>query len=264
MSKSKEHRLKKLWNNILVRHICLAAGLVLSLLIFSSIFLDMFTRHGKSSPVPDFTGKLLDSVLIIAGENNLRIEIVDSVFRIDAARGSVFMQNPEPGVHVKKNRKIFLTMNSFSPRKEAVPNVMEISLRQAKTELNAKGFRVGRLEYTMQHPYVEVFQQMYKGKRIEPGILLPVGEYIDLKLGMDSVSTVTLSVPDVVGLTKQAVEDLIIDNSLNYILAFDRKGIKTVTDSLNCVAYEQDPPAGSVAYYGENIRIKLKLSEKKK
>jgi hypothetical protein len=70
-------------------------------------------------------------------------------------------------------------------------------------------------------------------------------------------------VPDVKGLAKQAVEDIIVENSLNYILTFDRKGVKTITDSLNCVAYEQDPPAGSTAWYGENVRVKLKLPEKK-
>jgi hypothetical protein len=108
---------------------------------------------------------------------------------------------------------------------------------------------------------------MYKGQEIEPGILLPVGEYIDLKLGLvmkeDSVSQTT-SVPDVSGYVKQSVEDLIIENSLNYILVFDRKGVRTITDSLNCVAYDQDPPAGSVALYGDNVKVKLKLPEKGK
>jgi beta-lactam-binding protein with PASTA domain len=265
---SKNSSFKKLWNNLLFRNICLAAILIIFLLILSNVFLDVFTRHGKSAPVPDFTGKLLDSVLVIAKKNNLRIEIIDSVFRIDIPRGSVLLQNPEPGAHVKKNRKIFLTMNSFSPRKEAVPNVKDISLRQAKTVLHAKGFRIGKLEYSYEHRFTnDVFAQIYKGREIEPGVLLPVGEYINLKLGLkmeaDSVSATT-NVPKVLGYTKQTVEDLIIENSLNYILTFDRKGVKTITDSLNCVAYDQDPPAGSIAYYGDNVRVKLKLPEKSK
>jgi beta-lactam-binding protein with PASTA domain len=238
--------------------------LVLFLLIFSNIFLDNFTRHGESSPVPDLTGKTLDSVLVIAAKHNLRIEVVDSVFRIDFPRGSVLMQNPEAGTHVKKNRKVFLTMIAFSPRKEPLPDVREISLRQAKTELNAKGFRIGKLEYSYHNPYTNnVFAQIYRGREIEPGVLLPVGEYIDLRLGLDSLSYTSFNVPDVKGLTKQEVEDIIVENSLNYILSFDRKGVKTITDSLNCVAYEQDPPAGSIAWYGNNVRIKLKLPEKK-
>jgi beta-lactam-binding protein with PASTA domain len=246
-----------------MRHVLFAAILVAVLLIFSSVFLDMFTRHGKSAPVPDFTGKTLDSVLIIAGKNNLRIEVVDSVYRVDMPRGAVLMQNPVQGTHVKKNRKIFLTMNSFSPRKEPLPNVKDISLRQAKTELNAKGFRVGKLEYSYRHRFTnDVFGQMYNGREIEPGVLLPVGEYIDLRLGLDSLAFEPFNTPNVTGLAKQTVEDVIIENSLNYTLVFDRRGVKTITDSLNCVAYEQDPPAGTIVYYGDNVKVKLKLPEK--
>ncbi|MDR1170527.1 MAG: PASTA domain-containing protein [Prevotellaceae bacterium] len=267
MSKNSSRGLGKYWNNILIRNIFLATVLVVFLLIFSSVFLDMFTRHGKSAPVPDFTGKLLDSVLIIAKQNSLRIEVVDSVFRIDVQRGSVLLQNPESGTHVKKNRKIFLTMNSFSPRKEPVPDATRMSLRLAKTELIAKGFRVGKLEYSHQPPFTNfVYGLMYKGRDIEPGIMLPTGEYIDLKLGLkpDSLSLTTFSVPDVTGLAKQDAEDLIVEHSLNYVLVFDRKGIKTVTDSLNCVAYGQEPPAGSAASYGEKVTVKLKLPDKSK
>jgi hypothetical protein len=268
MNKNSSGSLKKLWDNILLRNMFFTLILMILLLIFSNIFLDVFTRHGKSAPVPNLIGKSLDSALFIAQKKSLRIEVTDSIFRVDVQRGSVLLQNPEPGTQVKKNRKIFLTMNSFSPRKEAVPNVKDISLRQAKTVLNAKGFRVGKLEYSPQHPFLnDVFAQVYKGREIEPGILLPIGEYIDLKLGLvmkeDSVSQTT-SVPDVSGYAKQSVEDLIIENSLNYILVFDRKGIRTVTDSLNCVAYDQDPPAGSVAFYGDNVKVNLKLPGKDK
>jgi beta-lactam-binding protein with PASTA domain len=265
MSKKKSGNIKELWDNILLRNIFLTVILVILLLLFSNVFLKIFTRHGKFAPVPDFTGKVLDSVLIIAKKNDLRIEVVDSVFRVDVTRGSVLLQNPEPGTNVKKNRKIFLTMNSFSPRKEPLPNVKYVSLRLATTELITKGFRVGKLEYSYQHPYTnEVFAQMYNGREIESGVFLPVGEYIDLKLGLDSLSYTTFIVPDVKGLSKHSVENRIVENSLNYILVFDKKGVKTITDSLNCVAYDQDPPAGSIAYYGDNVRVKLKLPAKPK
>jgi beta-lactam-binding protein with PASTA domain len=215
--------------------------------------------------VPDLKGKTLDSARIIASQHNLQIEIVDSsIFRVDMPRGSVFLQNPEAGIHVKKNRKIFLTVNAFSPRKVPLPNVKEMSLRLARTNLSAKGFRIGKLEYTDNSSYTNhVLDQMYRGRKIEPDVWLPVGEYIDLRLGLDSLAA-PVKVPDVKGLAKQAVEDLIIENSLNYIFTFDRKGVKTITDSLNCVAYYQEPPAGSNAWYGDKVRVKLKLPEKSK
>jgi beta-lactam-binding protein with PASTA domain len=258
-------KLKTFWNSIILRNIFLAVLSAFVLLLFSSVFLDLFTRHGDSSPVPDFVGKSIDSVRIIAANHDLRIEIADSVFRIGFPKGAVFLQNPEAGIHVKKNRKVFVTMNSFSPRKESVPNVKSISLRQAKTVLGARGFRVGRLEYSGRHRYTNhVFEQLYKGKEIEPGILLPVGEYIDLRLGLDSAEHSPFIVPNVVGQTKQAAEDIIVENSLNYILSFEGKGIKTIVDSLDAVAYKQEPVAGSSSNYGNNVKIWLRLPDKSK
>jgi beta-lactam-binding protein with PASTA domain len=265
MNKKRSNNITNLWDNLLFRNILLAVLSIIALLTFSNVFLDVYTRHRKSAPVPDFTGKSLDSALFIAQKHNLRIEVIDSIFRTDVPRGSVLSQNPEPKTPVKKNRKIFLTMNYFFPKKEAVPDIREGSLRLAKINLSTKGFRIGKLEYSYEKDYTNhVFKLMYKGREIEPGISLPVGEYIDLKIGLkmteDSVSVTT--VPKVAGYTKQKVEDLIIENSLNYILIFDSKSVKTMTDSLNSIAYEQDPPAGSTALYGDNVRIKLKLPEK--
>ncbi|MDR1898053.1 MAG: PASTA domain-containing protein [Prevotellaceae bacterium] len=251
----------RFWGNILLKNIFLAAITVIALLICSSIFLDVFTRHGKSSPLPDFRGKHLDSVRVIAHKSNLRIEIIDSVFRVDVPRGTVFLQNPEAGTHVKKNRKIFLTMNALSPKKEALPKVEGYSLRRAKTELITKGFRVGKLLYVDDYATNNVLQQMYKGSKAEPGILLSVGEYIDLKLGLNPTDSTRLLVPDLIGLPKQQAEDLIIENSQNYLLVFD-KGIKTVTDSLNSVVYKQEPASGSRSYYGNNVKIWLRLTKK--
>lgn len=253
---------KKLWKNVFFKNILIAIGAIIVLLILSSIFLNVFTRHGKSAPVPDFAGKTMDSVKIIAKKADLRIEVIDSVFRLDAPRGAVYAQNPEAGVHVKKNRKIFLTLNSLSPRKEPLPNVEDISLRQAKTELNSKGFRVGKLSYVNYYATNHVLEQSYKGKKAEPGIWLPVGEYIDLKLGLDSASNNSFLIPNVVGMTRQTAEDMIIESSLNYNLAFDRT-IKTLSDSLNAVVYKQEPPSGIRSYHGNNVKLSLKLPAKK-
>jgi len=252
--------LKTLWKNIYFRNILFIFITVIVLLILSSVALDFFTRHGESEPVPDFKGKTMDSALIIAKKANLRLEIIDSIFRVDAPRGAVFVQNPEAGVHVKKNRKIFLTINSLAPKKEPVPNVVGVSLRQAKAELN--NFRIGSLQYVNDFATNQVLEQRYRNKKIEPGIWLSVGEYIDLKLGLDSTTYDTFTIPNVEGLTRLPAEDMIIENSLNYTLVFDRT-IQTVSDSLNAVVYKQEPPAGTRSYYGNNVKLSLRLPKAK-
>jgi beta-lactam-binding protein with PASTA domain len=236
---------------------------VIFILILSNVFLNIVTRHGKSLPLPDFGRKTLDSVLIIARANDLRIEVTDSVFRYDFPKGAVLMQNPEAGIHVKKNRKVFLTINALSQKKESVPNVTGMSLRQAKTAFAAKGFKVGALNYDpSDYATNNVLRQTYKGDNIEPGTLLPTGEYIDLKLGLDTTALATVSVPEVTGLMKSTAEDLIVDNSLNYQHVFDAN-IKNLTDSLNSIVYKQEPETGTHSYYGRTVKIWLKLSRNK-
>lgn len=253
--------LKKIGKNIYFQqtvYALLTAGVLVFLI---SILLNVFTRHGASQPVPDFKGMPMDSVRLVAKQHSLRLEVIDSVYRVDFPRGMVFEQNPRAGIPVKKNRKIFLTINSMSPKKESVPNVVGSSLRQAKADLNARGFYIGQLDYVSDIATNNVLAQRYKGVTVEPGILLPVGTEIDLKLGLDALSN-RIPIPNVVGMSYKSAKDMLAENSLNCVPRFD-KGIKTLLDSLNASVYRQDPPASNaeVVSYGSKVNIFLKLKK---
>ena len=259
MSWQKNSIVKNIWTNVYVRNLVYALAVLAVFGFVAKIFLDAFTRHGQSKPVPDFVGMKLDSVKILALKAELRAEIVDSVFRYDFPRGSVSRQNPEAGTPVKKNRKIYLTINSLSPRKEAVPDVVGCSLRDAMSLLGRSGFRVGKLNYVYDDKGTNnVLEQMHGNRRIEPGMLMPVGTDIDLKLGLvDSIGLATV-VPNVVGFGFERAINLIVDNSLNYELRYD-KSVKNIADSLNSVVYKQEPAGGGNAHYGERVNIYLRV-----
>lgn len=255
--------LKKLWNNVYFRQVLYAIGGFFVLIFLLHIFLNIFTRHGQSSPVPDFRGVSMDSVQRIAKENKLRLIVVDSVFVASFPRGTVFEQNPKAGVHVKKNRKVFLTMNLNAPKKVPMPNVVNYSLRQAKAELTTKGFQVGTIRYSPDIATNIVLSQEHNGKRINENMMLPMGSKIDLVLGLNS-SEETTSVPNVVGLSYNAARDLIIESSLNVgKLNFD-KAPKNITDTLNSIIYKQEPAyySGNYVSYGRSISLFLKPDKK--
>jgi beta-lactam-binding protein with PASTA domain len=252
--------LKRIWKSVYFRHAVAAIMLICLLLYLSSIFLDAFTRHGKSSPTPDMTGKSVKEAQRVADSAGLRIEVTDSVNRHDIPRGSVYMQNPEPGILVKKNRKIFLSINSVLPTKSKVPSVEHLSLRNAKADLNAKGFRVGKLIYISGYNN-HVYKQMYRGHRIDPDTELEVGEYIDLQLGSDTTSNAAAA-PNVAGMVRARAEDAIIENSLNYSFVFD-KNVKTYIDSIEAVAYSQDPEAGTKLKSGAGVKVMMRLPKRK-
>ena len=49
--------------------------------------------------------------------------------------------------HIKKRRRIYLTINSVQSRKVIFPNIYDLSLRQATRELEKSGLEVGNLQY---------------------------------------------------------------------------------------------------------------------
>ena len=64
-----------------------------------------------------------------------------------------------------------------------VPNLIQITLRNAETLLNAVGFELGELIYMDNIGKDMVLEMRHEGKKIEPGHTLPQREKIDLVLG---------------------------------------------------------------------------------
>ena len=107
---------EKWYWNWLSKHIYMAvaaAGIVVSAL-FS--MLDVITRHNDELIVPSFVGMDVESAHKLAAENHLRLEITDSVYIVRMAPGAIYKQNPLEGSHVKKNRRILLTINANTPK----------------------------------------------------------------------------------------------------------------------------------------------------
>jgi beta-lactam-binding protein with PASTA domain len=90
---------------------------------------------------------------------------------------------PDAGSEVKENRKIYLTVNPSGYRKVTVPNLIQITKRNAESLLKSTGFQLG--EYTYQDNIGKdmVLEIQFQGKKIEPGVLLPKTSKIDLVLG---------------------------------------------------------------------------------
>lgn len=102
-------------------------------------FLDKWTSHGEERVVPDVHTLTLSKAKSILSENDLQVEVIDSVYESDIVPGTVVEQVPPAGNRVKPGRIIFLTINATSPRQVTIPDVVNMSLRQAKATLTALG-----------------------------------------------------------------------------------------------------------------------------
>ncbi|MBI5218398.1 MAG: PASTA domain-containing protein [Bacteroidia bacterium] len=149
----------------------------------SLFFLSFYTRHGEAIPVPDVRGLTIEEAAKKLQEKSFLFEITDSVFLTDKKKGAIVEQNPPADFKVKKGRKIFLTINSFFPERVKMPNVVGVSLRQARAVLETYGLKIGRTRYVPDIAKDNVLEQKFKGKKITEGTTIEKGSAIDLILG---------------------------------------------------------------------------------
>jgi beta-lactam-binding protein with PASTA domain len=229
---------------IVLRNIVLA----FLILIFGTTIimqvLKLYTRHNHDLTVPDFTGLSLADAFDVAGQRDLRVEVFDSVFLADFERGTVVEQHPRAGFMVKKNRKIFLTMNAMNPEKVAIPNLVELTFIQARAKIESFGLKVGRISYEPDMGINVVLAQRINGQTIIPGDSVVKGAKIDLVLGK-GLSDEQAAVPNLVGLTLEAANILASNGYLSVGAAVHDQSVLTDEDEQKALIYKQKPEPGS-------------------
>lgn len=247
----------------IVRNLLLGVLFVLLIVAAASIFLSIRTRHGKEVTVPDLVGLNGSDASRTASAAGLKTVVLDSVYMRRVPRGSVVSQVPKAGSRVKPGRKISLTLNSMVPKKVAMPNLVHVSLRQAKAELSAKGLVLGRLEYIADIATNNVLRQKYRGSDIAPGKEIYTGSTIDLVLGLNGSDALTF-VPNLHGYKYLNAVNALHDNSLNVsALVFD-KTVRTYSDSLAATVYSQRPASTGVpTILGTGVTLYLSLDANK-
>lgn len=252
--------MKKHW---IVANIIAACAFVLLLTLLAQIALRGVTRHNKEIEVPDFSSMSVTEAMKTARNNNIKVEVTDSVYTDRLERGAVFSQNPKAGSSVKKGRRVMLTINAVIPKTVRMPDVVGYSLRQAMTELFSKGLTIGKLRYEPDIATNNVLSQCYRGSTINPGRELEVNSPIDLILGCDDQSVAY--VPQLKGFSLNVAKNDIWENSLNVGSIRYDETVQSYQDTLNAVVYRQDPaPSGASACpMGSTVNIYLTVNQKK-
>lgn len=232
--------LKRLLTNKFFRHLGLAVALGIVLLIVVLQWLKIYTHHGQSITVPNLGGLTTEEVKDVTASRHLRFEVVDSVFSTEMPRGTVLKQNPGANSMVKKNRKIFLTMNAINPEMVAMPRLVGLSIRQARLALQNAGLSLGDISYRPDYAINNVLQQMHGGSVINEGTEIIKGTVIDLVLGMGP-SNETTRIPDLTGLGLEAAADMIADYYLNIGAVTYDEHMANAEDSAAAFIWRQYP-----------------------
>lgn len=245
-------------------HLVLIIATVAVLVYITMQLLKVYTHHGESLAVPDFKGLSETEVQILAKENQLRYTVNDSVFVPDALPGTVIAQHPASGYPVKENRTIYLTIAAIQPEKVMLPQVVDVSLREAQSRLENAGLRLGQVEFRPSEFLNLVLDKRLNGLKLPDDTILIKGTAVDLIVGRGLSNEKTM-VPDLMGMTLQEAKAELYKVSLNTgALVYDQS-VETAEDSALVQVWKQEPATGHDHYVelGKSIDLWLTVDREK-
>jgi eukaryotic-like serine/threonine-protein kinase len=215
-------------------------GLVLlALIVFFWLilkFLNIYTKHGKTYVVEDYTGLRYTEVLNNPANKIFEFIVIDSIFDNKREKGTVVSQTPLPNSNVKKYRKIYLTIVASQPEMVACPNLQDLTIRQATTVLETYGIQVGKIEFVPDIGNTVVrWKQM--GKTVSPGDKLIKGSRVDLVVGSGDGRGNTY-LPELIGKTRDEARSIISGAGLNVGSEF----FLNTDDTVSVTVIRQNPP----------------------
>ncbi len=165
------------------------AILAVVLIVFMVLkWLKSTTNHGEFVEVPDFAKMSVMDMRKAVEDAGLRYQVLDSSnYNPDYPRFSILEQNPSAGSKVKSNRKIYFTVNPSGYKKVTVPDIIQVTQRNATSMLRAVGLEVQRVSYIDELGKDMVYRMKYKGKHIKPGDKLPKTSKIELVCGNGTI-----------------------------------------------------------------------------
>ncbi len=171
-------------------------------------FLDIYTRHGKELTVPDFYGMKMYQIDSAGYNQQFDFFITDSLYDENQTKGTIVIQDPLPGAMVKRGRNIYVSIVATLPEMVIMPDLKDLTLRQAINILESSKLKAGKLIYAPSFAKNAILEQMCKGDTLCPGDTLVKGTIVDLVVGSGE-RQYKIPIPFLIGKTREeAIYDL--------------------------------------------------------
>jgi len=230
-------------------HLGISIILTIVLLMVVISLLKVYTRHGDAYVVPDLQGLMHNRLFEIEDTRVFNFVVTDSVYDNSLLPGSIIKQNPSPGSKAKEDRTIYLTVVSYTPKMSIMPELKDLTVRQAVTTLRTSGLKIRRLIYVPHFAGNSVLGQFYRDDTLLAGTEILEGSEIDLVAGLGRN---TLSrVPFVVGLTRDEARGALQISSFNV-------GHEHYLESANPIhsrVYRQYPAWNEQMFPGDSVTL---------
>lgn len=260
--------IKKFWKEsfggFILKNFLAAIGLIVALTWISLICIDFYTHHGESVLVPDLRGSYVEEAQLLLAKQGLYPQVIDSVYVRDKRLGTIIEQNPAPNSTVKSNRAIYLIINSRLVRQVTLPDVIDVSSRQAIAMLESVGLSLESMQEVPSEYKDLVTEIKYRGRTIIPGTRIPEGSAVVLVVG-NGLGATEAVIPALKGMSLEDATDTA--TTATFIIGAIEYDVPPSNNEEDYIIYRQRPAAASSAPAGSRIDVfltkdKSRLNEK--
>lgn len=239
----KKHPLLK----VLLIMLAISVGIVM--LVF--FLIKIYSRQGKEFELPNMVGCNIEDMRADP-TIDLTYIVIDSVYEEGDEGGRILTQDPKGGTQVKKGRKIYVTITSFSAAKCYLPDLCDLSVRQAVSQLVSVGLQPGRLRFVESPDRNAVLSLSQEGRILTAGQEMTHGTRVDMTVGLGPDGGYAI-IPFVIGKTSREARRDLLSSSLNVGEEIYDAG----TNRADAVVYRQEPTYTGVSQYPLGTEVTL-------
>ena len=242
-------------------------GMVATIVFFLILifwWLKCYTNHGESLQVPDYTGFKLEQAVKKAKGRNLKVVVIDSIWRQGMEPNVVLEQFPEPFARIKEGRTIYIKTTKFEADEVELPTLTGIydfnqyqnSLKRLQIDavIRERIFDNKLEPNTILHFYYG--DEKVTETMVREGYKVPQNSVLEFVI--TTRGGFTVEALDLVCQTYSAAEFRINSASLGFGEIVEDPN---VTDRATAYIYRQDPPFTPGQRLQPGTRIKLYLSQ---
>lgn len=166
--------------------ISLAAAIIISIVGVVGLlkWLKITTNHDQRIEVPNLIKLDTFQAEQVIDKNELRMVVLDTLdYDKNFPPLTVLEQDPMPGSSVKEHRKIYVKINASGYGKVILPELEQLTYRQARSTIISMGLKEGTKSYATFIGKDVVLEIHQNGKKLKKGDLVVKNSKIDFVLG---------------------------------------------------------------------------------
>ena len=242
-------------------NILLAIVVVVIILVSLIAYLKSYTQHGVEVEVSNVRGLAKEDAEAVLDQQGLRLVVIASTYSEKVPFGTIVEQDPMPDSHAKLGRAVYVTVNASGKRQIPMPNLQDMSYRQAETTLRGLGLIVDTIyDYEPSAFRDLILDVKAHGQSVQPGEKIAVGTKVRLVVGFGR-GTEEVEVPSVIGMSPVDARRVLLSHRLTVGAVTCDEAVEE--DGTPLFVYQQIPAAGEKLIEGETVALKLTMDPEK-